>query len=149
MSIPFSEPSTFESLVAVMKTLRSSNGCPWDREQTHQSLIKYLKEESAELIQAIEKNDIENLEEELGDLLLQVLFHAQLASERGDFDVHHVIDTLQTKLILRHPHVFGDDKGKKWTSQDVKDRWNELKEREKAVQKKRRKERKPPLTPPL
>jgi tetrapyrrole methylase family protein / MazG family protein len=132
----------FQELLSVMAMLRAPDGCPWDREQTHISLVKYLKEESAELIEAIEKNDMDNLEEELGDLLLQVIFHAQLAAERNDFTIFDVIDTLKTKLVLRHPHVFGDEKGKKWTSQDVKDRWDDLKKKEKEIQKQRRRLRK-------
>lgn len=133
--------TTFDDLIKLMAHLRSADGCPWDREQTHQSLTKYLKEESAEVIEAIEKNDMENLEEELGDLLLQILFHAQLASERGDFDIHHVLETLQSKLVNRHPHVFANEKGEKLSSQDVKDRWDELKRKDKEIRLKIRAER--------
>ncbi|MFN0118345.1 MAG: MazG nucleotide pyrophosphohydrolase domain-containing protein [Elusimicrobiota bacterium] len=114
-----------------MKTLRSDKGCPWDKEQTHFSLLKYLKEESEELSQAVQKKDWFNLQEELGDVLLQVIFHSQMASEKGAFHISDVIDTLAKKLTLRHPHVFGSQKNKKWTSQDVKDNWNDLKTKEK------------------
>lgn len=119
-----------------MSQLRSKKGCPWDRDQTHLSLIKYLREETKELEQAIRKNDMANLEEELGDVLLQILFHSQIASEKKHFNIHDVIETLNTKLTLRHPHVFGNKKHEKWTSQDVVDRWDEIKKLEKEVRRK-------------
>jgi tetrapyrrole methylase family protein / MazG family protein len=99
--------NSFKKLVQVMSRLRSPSGCPWDREQTHQSLLKYLYEESDELKQSIRKKDFENMEEELGDVLLQVLFHSQLAKEAGRFTIEDVVRTLTRKLTLRHPHVFG------------------------------------------
>ncbi len=97
---------SFEDLVKVMERLRRE--CPWDREQTHESLKKYLIEEAYEVLDAIDSKDDEKLKEELGDLLLQPVFHAQIAKERGAFDINDVIDTLVRKLIERHPHVFGD-----------------------------------------
>ncbi|EDP74593.1 nucleoside triphosphate pyrophosphohydrolase [Hydrogenivirga sp. 128-5-R1-1] len=97
---------TFEDLLKVMEELREK--CPWDREQTHESLKKYLIEEAYEVLDAIDSKDYEKLKEELGDLLLQPVFHAQIAKERGSFDINDVIDTLVEKLIERHPHVFGD-----------------------------------------
>jgi len=130
--------TTFDDLVKVMATLRDPGGCPWDREQTHESLLKYLKEESVEVEQAIQKKDWINLEEELGDILLQVLFHSKLAEERGDFTIDDVLDTLKLKLVGRHPHVFGDGTKEKLTAQDVKDRWNELKEAERTARLKSR-----------
>src|SRR3954468_23930261 len=93
-----------------MARLRGKNGCPWDREQTHRSLVKYLKEESQETIQAIRKKDYHNLEEELGDLLLQIIFHAQIAQEAGRFTIRDVVRGLSKKLVRRHPHVFGKKK---------------------------------------
>ncbi len=96
----------FEDLLSVMEELRRK--CPWDREQTHESLKKYLLEETYEVLEAIDEGDNEKLKEELGDLLLQPVFHAQIAKERGDFTIHEVIDSLVRKLIQRHPHVFGD-----------------------------------------
>ena len=125
----------FSKLVRVMATLRASKGCPWDRKQTHASLLKYLFEESHELKKAIHKKDWANMEEELGDVLLQVLFHAQIAKEKGRFDIHDVVKTLIRKLTLRHPHVFGYTrehrkllKGRSLrTSQDVLDNWDTLK----------------------
>ncbi|RLJ70993.1 tetrapyrrole methylase family protein/MazG family protein [Hydrogenivirga caldilitoris] len=100
------EKRTFEELVKVMEELRSK--CPWDREQTHESLKKYLIEEAYEVLDAIDSKDDEKLKEELGDLLLQPVFHAQIAKERGAFNIYEVIDNLVKKLIERHPHVFGD-----------------------------------------
>ncbi|MCG3204991.1 MAG: Nucleoside triphosphate pyrophosphohydrolase/pyrophosphatase MazG [Elusimicrobia bacterium] len=124
-----------------MAQLRSKSGCPWDREQTHISLVKYLREETKELEQAIRKKDMANLEEELGDVLLQILFHSQIASEKNLFDIEDVIQTLTTKLTLRHPHVFGDKKHEKWTAQDVVARWDEIKQREKEIRRKMRRKR--------
>lgn len=99
---------TMDELVALMAKLRGEGGCPWDREQTRESLKPYLLEETYEVLEAIEKNDIDLLVEELGDLLLQVVFHAQLAKEDGEFDINDIITGIVNKLIERHPHVFGD-----------------------------------------
>ena len=99
---------TFQDLLKVMEELRQK--CPWDREQTHESLKKFLVEEAYEVLDAIDSKDDEKLKEELGDLLLQVVFHSQIAKERGTFDIDEVIDLLVKKLIERHPHVFGDAK---------------------------------------
>ena len=97
-------------LVAVMDRLRSPGGCPWDARQTHESLVEYLIEEAYETVEAIEEGDESSLREELGDLLLQVVFHARIAAEAGSdgFDIDDVADGIITKLIARHPHVFGD-----------------------------------------
>ena len=103
-----SESYDFESLVAIMKRLRGPGGCPWDAEQTHESLTRYLLEETYEVIEAIETKSPELLKEELGDLLLQPVFHAAIAEETGTFTMADVIQTLCDKLIRRHPHVFGD-----------------------------------------
>ncbi len=99
--------NSFDQLIRVMARLRSPKGCPWDRKQTHQTLLKYLFEEAHEFKQAVRKKDLVNMEEELGDILLQVLFHSQLAKEKGRFSIDDVIKTLIRKLTLRHPHVFG------------------------------------------
>jgi len=118
-----------------MARLRSPKGCPWDRKQTHQSLLKYLFEEAREFKQSVHKKDYPNMEEELGDILLQVLFHAQIAKEKGRFSIDDVVNTLIRKLTLRHPHVFGyrrehrrllKDRPLK-TSGDVLDSWDILK----------------------
>jgi tetrapyrrole methylase family protein/MazG family protein len=95
-------------LVRVMARLRGPDGCPWDREQTHRTLVKYLLDETYELIEAIEAGEPGHIEEELGDLLLQVVFHAQMAADAGAFDVDDVAGGIVTKLVTRHPHVFGD-----------------------------------------
>ena len=98
----------FKELVDVIATLRSENGCPWDREQTHESLKSTLIEETYETLEAIDTGDPKKLEEELGDLLLNIMLQAQIAAEHKNFDVYGVIETLTEKLIRRHPHVFGD-----------------------------------------
>ena len=103
---PGSAHHSWDDLVAVMARLRRS--CPWDREQTHESLVPYLLEETYEVVDAIEAHSDGDLCEELGDLLLQIVFHAQLATERGKFSVADVVDALSNKMIRRHPHVFGD-----------------------------------------
>jgi len=120
---------SFEDLVKIMEKLRSPNGCPWDREQTHKSLIPYLVEETYELVDAVEREDWENLKEELGDLLLQVVFHSQIAKENGKFDINDVVDSICKKLIFRHPHVFGCRSDIK-SSEDVLREWDRFKEKE-------------------
>lgn len=102
------EQATFEELVAIMRRLRGPGGCPWDAEQTHESLMRYLLEETYEVIEAVEAKSPEHLKEELGDLLLQPVFHAAIAEEAGTFTISDVIASLCDKLIRRHPHVFGD-----------------------------------------
>jgi len=116
----------FTRLVEVMKKLRSKSGCPWDKKQTHKTLLPYLLEESYELIEAINNNDAKEVKEELGDVLLQVFFHAQIASERDGFDIYDVAAGLNNKLITRHPHVFGSVKGLK-SSRNVRDYWEKNK----------------------
>ena len=96
----------FLELINILKTLRAPGGCDWDREQTHSSLIPYLTEETYEVIEAIENNDTDSLKEELGDLLLHVLFQAELSSEKKQFDIFDSIDAINKKLIHRHPHIF-------------------------------------------
>ena len=120
----------FYKLTRIMNRLRSDEGCVWDRKQTHESLIKYLREESAEVIENIENKKFgAELEEELGDLLLQVIFHAEIAREDGRFDVFGVIDRLNQKLMYRHPHVFGEMKAD--TTEEVTRIWKDMKEKEK------------------
>jgi tetrapyrrole methylase family protein/MazG family protein len=116
----------FRELTGIMKRLRAKDGCPWDKKQTHKSITPYLLEEAYEVIEAINNNDTENLKEELGDLLLQVVFHAQIADDRGEFRIDDVIEGINTKLIVRHPHIFGDKKGltKDW---QVRDFWEKHK----------------------
>ena len=116
---------SFEKLVGIMKKLRSPGGCDWDRAQTHESLKPYIIEEAYELLNAIESGDDEELKEELGDVLLQVVFHSQIASERGAFDISDVVETLCEKLIRRHPHVFGKSGGYSYKQ------WEDIKAKEK------------------
>lgn len=99
---------SFEELMTIMRKLRGPGGCPWDAEQTHESLIRYLLEETYEVIEAIDAKSADHLKEELGDLLLQPVFHAVIAEEEGHFDISDIISTLCEKLVRRHPHVFGD-----------------------------------------
>lgn len=118
-------------MVEIMKVLRGENGCPWDREQDHQSLKPYLLEEAYEVLEAIEKEDFNLLKEELGDLLLQVVFHSQIASEEGNFDFSGVVNGVCDKLISRHPHVFG---GKKTENSDgAIEKWEASKRKEKGI----------------
>lgn len=118
-------------LVAVMDRLRSPGGCPWDAEQTHESLVQYLVEETYETIEAIDAEDRDGLVEELGDLLLQVVFHARIGEESDQpFDIDDVAGGIAEKLIARHPHVFGDETAQ--TAGDVEAAWFERKRREKG-----------------
>lgn len=118
-----------ERLLRLMRTLRSAKGCPWDREQTHRSLKQNLVEESYEVLDAIDRGDADHLAEELGDLLLQVVFHAQIASESGRFTFDDVARHIADKLVRRHPHVFGDVKVS--GSADVLRNWDRIKRSEK------------------
>ncbi|NQS98914.1 MAG: nucleoside triphosphate pyrophosphohydrolase [candidate division Zixibacteria bacterium] len=113
------------SLAEIMTRLRAPDGCPWDREQDHMSLRPYLIEEAYEVLSAIESSDSESLKNELGDLLLHIVFHAQIADENGNFDLNDVAQTCVEKLIRRHPHVFGDTKAD--TPKQVKDNWEAIK----------------------
>jgi MazG family protein len=119
----------FEGLVAVQARLRAPGGCPWDREQTHLTLRTYLIEEAYEVLDAIEKGNAQDLAEELGDLLLQVLFHADMAREAGAFDISHVITGIHDKMVRRHPHVFGNVKAD--TPGEVLKNWAKIKAKEK------------------
>jgi tetrapyrrole methylase family protein/MazG family protein len=105
---PLSSSASFESFQEIVARLRAPNGCPWDREQTHLSLRPFLLEEAYETLDAIDREDMDDLAEELGDLLLQIVLHAQIATEEGDFNIHHVLEGIGTKLIRRHPHVFSE-----------------------------------------
>ena len=120
-----------DELLEVVEILRSENGCEWDRAQTHESLKRCLRDESQEVIDAIDNKDDENLCEELGDLLLQVLMNAQVAKERGAFDFSKVIQGLTDKLIRRHPHVFGEEDRPSTPEESLK-LWKKVKEIEKA-----------------
>lgn len=129
---------TYEELLQIVAELRSKHGCPWDRKQTHESMIKCLREESEEVIAAIENRDDENLCEELGDVMLQVLMHSQIAAEGNRFTIEDVVDMLARKLVRRHPHVFGDQKA--LTVEEGLASWNAVKEQEKALKHKKMRE---------
>lgn len=125
---------TYEDFLGIIETLRSENGCPWDREQTHQSLRPCLMEEAAEVMAAIriyeKTGDWTNLREELGDVLLQVVMHAQIAREEGLFTMEDVVSEVAEKMVRRHPHVFGSISVD--TSAQVLENWDEIKKKEKA-----------------
>lgn len=121
---------TLEDLLAIVKTLRSPKGCPWDQKQTHESIRRDLIEEAYEVAEAIDQNDPVSLQEELGDVLLQVVFHADLAKDKGHFTFDDVCDGICKKLLRRHPHVFGDKTAE--TADDVMKIWEEEKQKETA-----------------
>ena len=123
----------FSELIDIMARLRAPGGCPWDREQSFDSIKPYLLEETYEVLDAIDARDWPNLAEELGDLLLQVVFFAQMAKEAGHFEVADSVEAINSKLIRRHPHVFGDGDAK--TSSEVLKRWDEIKTEEKKAKK--------------
>jgi MazG family protein len=120
----------FQELVKVMARLRAPGGCPWDRKQTFDTIKSYLLEETYEVMDAIDARDWKGLEEELGDLLLQPVFFAEMSTEAGGFTIGDSLDRINQKLIRRHPHVFGD--GNADTPEEVLKRWNEIKQEEKA-----------------
>ena len=125
----------FTKVVELMATLRAQNGCPWDRKQTHESLKPYLLEEAYEVLETIDQGDKQKLREELGDVLLQVIFHSQIAAEAASFTVEDVLDTLAMKLIRRHPHVFGHNgqTGQASNSEQVVTQWEEIKRAEREA----------------
>jgi MazG family protein len=134
--------SAFARLVRVMQTLRSPEGCPWDREQTHASLRPHLLEETYEAIETIDRGDLDALPAELGDVLFQCVFHAQIAAEEGRFDIADAVDAITAKLIRRHPHVFTPSgrplpsasrrNSRIRTATAVKEQWEQIKAREQA-----------------
>src|SRR5215467_13789130 len=128
-----SEP--FNKLVSLMATLRAPNGCPWDRKQTHESLKPYLLEETYEVLETIDRQDRAKLAEELGDVLLQVIFHSQIAAEGEQFTIDDVIERLSDKLIRRHPHVFGNGPAEiqATTAEEVLHRWEDIKRAERQA----------------
>jgi tetrapyrrole methylase family protein/MazG family protein len=122
------ESYSFEDLKRIIARLRGPNGCPWDKKQTHTSLKPFLIEESYEVLQAIDEGIPEKLREELGDLLLQIMLHAQIADEAGKYNIDGVIESISRKLIHRHPHVFGSVKAK--DAAEVEQNWESLKQEE-------------------
>lgn len=117
----------FDVFVEIMRILRAPGGCPWDIKQTHHSIAKNMIEEAYEAVDAIESNDIEHLKEELGDVLEQVVLHAQIASDNGEFDITDVIQGISQKMIRRHPHVFGDIEDKPENPDEVLNLWDQVK----------------------
>lgn len=123
---------TFEDLKQIMKTLRAEDGCPWDRAQDHDTLKKHLVEECAEVLEAIDAHDTENLCEELGDVLFQVMFHSEIEAEQGNFTVDDVVNGICEKMIRRHPRVFG---GEIPEVENEKDLWEAIKKQEREEKK--------------
>lgn len=121
----------FERLVRLMAQLRSPGGCPWDREQTFDTIKRHTVEETYEVLDAIDRRDMRGLCEELGDYTLQAVFYAQMAAEQGDFSITDSLRAINEKLIRRHPHIFGDAEAR--TADDVKQRWDQIKAEEKAT----------------
>lgn len=124
------EKYSYNDLLEIIQILRSKNGCPWDLKQTHNSLLPNLLEETYEVIDAIKKNNKDSLKEELGDLLLQIVFHARISEEDNEFTMEEVIDGICKKLILRHPHIFGNVIAN--TTEKVLDNWEQIKKIEKG-----------------
>ena len=122
---------SYEELLNVIAQLRGEHGCPWDKAQTHESLIPCLRNECEEVVQAIEQHDEENLCEELGDVLLQVLLHARIAEEEGQFTMADVVNGLAEKMVRRHPHVFGNEEY--GSPEQNQARWEEIKRQEKEA----------------
>lgn len=122
---------SFNDLLQIIKKLRSDEGCPWDREQNHQTLKKNLIEESYEAIEAIDKGNYKEIAEELGDVLLQIVFHSQIGFENQTFDINDVINSICKKMITRHPHVFSDVIAK--TADEVLGNWENIKKKEKNI----------------
>src|SRR5947207_6162959 len=120
----------FERLVEIMATLRGPNGCPWDKQQDFNSLKPMLVEEVYEVLEAVENGDFDGISEELGELLLHIVFHAYLGKEAGHFDINTVIDKISEKLVRRHPHVFGEESAS--TADEVIKNWEAIKAQEKA-----------------
>jgi tetrapyrrole methylase family protein/MazG family protein len=129
LSVP-KDLSRFEALVEIIARLRAPDGCPWDRQQTHASLRENLLAESYEVLEALDEGDAAKLKDELGDLLMQIVLHAQIASEAGEFGLGEVIEGINQKLVHRHPHIFGSKKVK--DAEEVALNWEELKEEERA-----------------
>lgn len=125
--------NTFEALLQIIKDLRGPGGCPWDKEQTHKTLAPYAIEETHEMTEAIESGNDAHMCEELGDVLFQVILHAELASERKAFNIYDVIESINSKIVRRHPHVFSDTEVK--DSDEVIKNWDEIKKQEKKNKK--------------
>ncbi len=130
MDFEFKEKYDINDMLNIMRLLRSENGCPWDKEQTHKSIRKDFIEETYEVVEAIDLEDTALLREELGDVLLQVVFHSRIEEEKGSFDFADVVNEVCQKLVIRHPHVFGDVTAE--TSAEVLKNWNNIKQQTKG-----------------
>jgi tetrapyrrole methylase family protein/MazG family protein len=128
---PPADLSKFEALVEIIARLRAPGGCPWDRKQTHASLREYLLEESYEALAALDEGDPDKLRQELGDILLQVVLHAEIARESGEFELADILTTINHKLVYRHPHVFGD--ATVGSAEEVVRNWEDLKKAERGA----------------
>lgn len=137
----------FDRLVEIMETLRGGEGCPWDRKQTRESLKPFLIEEAYEVLEAIEEKDADKLKEELGDLLYQILFHAQISKESGEFGIEDILAAGCEKMVRRHPHVFGDRKAE--SAEEVLKQWEAIKKEEKGEERRSVLEGVPPHLPAL
>lgn len=124
----------FEKLISILALLRGPDGCPWDKEQTYQNINPYMLEEAHEVVDAIDAENFDDLKEELGDLLMHIFFHAQLAREENRFTISDVVEAICEKLIRRHPHVFGDTKA--GTTKAVLENWEQIKGKEKGKERK-------------
>lgn len=141
------EQGRFDRLMEIMRRLRAPGGCPWDAEQSHASLKRYLLEEAYEVIETIDTGDDAHLKEELGDLLLQPVFHAAIAEERGAFTMDQVLDAINEKLVRRHPHVFGEEVIESSEAQVAN--WEKIKKGEKGAERKTALSGVPPALPAL
>ncbi len=130
MTFEFKNKYSIDDLKSIMQILRGENGCPWDKEQNHHTIRKNFIEETYEVIEAIDTNDVSLLKEELGDVLLQVIFHSQMEAECGTFDFDDVVNDICNKLIIRHPHIFSDVKVN--NTQEVLENWNNIKQQQKG-----------------
>ena len=142
-----SEQGRFDRLMEIMRQLRAPGGCPWDAEQSHESLKRYLLEEAYEVIEAIDAKDPNHLKEELGDLLLQPVFHAAIAEEQGQFSMNDILDAINDKLVRRHPHVFGSEVIESSEAQVAN--WEKIKKGEKGDERKTALSGIPPQLPAL
>ena len=128
MNVKNDQDKAFQELVELMAALRGPDGCPWDRKQTPESLKPFLVEECYEVIDALDEGQPDKIKEELGDLLFQIIFHARIAEEAGQFSMRDVITAIHEKMTRRHPHVFGDEK--LFTDKEVLANWEEIKKKE-------------------
>lgn len=131
MPMPPNNCREFKSFVEIVQALRGPDGCPWDKKQSHSTLTQYAIEEAHELVEAIENGSTSDIKEELGDVLLQVVLHSEIARQSGSFDIQDVIETISQKMVRRHPHVFGNAQAT--TQEEIKANWEKIKTAEKRA----------------